>query len=167
MPFTFLIAHSGARSSKSVSPRIRSAQAHSGLGARSRRLLWAIAVSVALAVCATDSMAASDPSIAESKPAPDGKPGFCSAAATMLLPGAASVAAKSVGVTAVLHSSGAWILTGATGYFANTLAGAAATVLGIFTVPWVVGTAATIGIVGGVYCLVAGNDAKHAQGSSE
>ena len=81
----------------------------------------------------------------------------------MLLPGAASVSAKSVGVTAVLHSSGVYIATGAAGYIPGTLGTFGTAVLAFFSAPvtlWVVGTAAAIGIAGGAYCLVIDNDAR-------
>jgi hypothetical protein len=144
--------------------RTRSVQTYSGSSACSRRVSIVTVVAIALAIWTSASIAASDPISAKAKPTTGSELSFCAAAAALLLPGAASLTAEAVGVTAVLHSSGAWILTGAAGYVANTLAGATATALGILTTPAalaVVGTAATIGVAGGAYCLATGKNAKN------
>jgi len=67
--------------------------------------------------------------------------------------GGATLATAGTGVTAVLHSSGAAILTGAGGYIAGTLATIGATGLAILTSPITIGvtTISVVAVGGAVY----------------
>ena len=65
-----------------------------------------------------------------------------------VLPAFASLGATVVGISAVLHVSGALILTGANGYVAGTLGGLTATTLGFVSSTAVFAAGGVIAVVG-------------------
>lgn len=76
------------------------------------------------------------------------------AGAVSALAGGAAGAAAATGVSAVAHSSGAYILTGSSGYIAGTLGGPVATMLGVASGPPVAAAVAvSVVAVGGAVWL--------------